>query len=853
MLLLATKVFATHQRAGEISYRHISGFTYEITLITYTYRPSPADRPQLEINWGDGNTEIVNRTEIIDLSNLIRYNKYVAQHTYETASTYTISMEDPNRNGGVINIPGSVNIPFYVESKLVVNPFLGPNNSPVLLNPPLDNACVLQKYITNPGAYDIDGDSLVYSLVPCRGAGGQFIPGYTYPAASNGIFRIDPVTGDLFWDSPPLAGEYNLAILIEEYRNGLFIGSILRDMQVLVAPCANKPPVINTSNGYCVEANASLIFVVSAFDPNPGDSVTLTATGGPFMFEENPAIFTSATGMGSVSGVFSWTPNCSQLQKLPYYTYFKARDNSPEVALSDLKTVSIQVIAPPVQGVTAQRQPQGILIEWIPSDCGQIKGYEIFRRAGPWTEEPGDCITGMPTDWGFVNIASPLGANTNSWFDAETNGLIPGVEYCYRIVALLSDGTRSVVSQEACASLARKIPVITHVSIRNTDSQQGSLQLIWSKPPELDTILYPPPYEYHLFRGQGFQPQNLEPAGIRYSINDTIFTDTLINTLLHPFTYRVELISKANTEALSAGTSPPASSPFLSLQPGNNRVKVKVDTDVPWVINQYNIYRKDSPGGPFLSVGSSLIPSFTDNTALNDSSYCYVVESVGAYFAPGFAEPLINFSQISCITVKDTLPPCPPEVFIQTDCDLPANMLAWENSCDNDIASYQVYYSPVEKGNFSMIAQLDGSQLSYFHGPLPSVAGCYFVTATGTNGKTSPQTTVSCIDIDQCDLYRLPNVFTPDGDMINDLLTPFPYNFVESIDLTIFNRWGQVVFKTNNPDINWDGRHYKNNSEVSDGVYFYICDVFEIRLSGVQKRTLRGFVHIVRSINQIKN
>ena len=67
-------------------------------------------------------------------------------------SPYIISVEDPNRNENIINIPNSVNIVFYLETKLYINPFQGINNSPVLLNPPIDNACVNQIYIHNPGA-----------------------------------------------------------------------------------------------------------------------------------------------------------------------------------------------------------------------------------------------------------------------------------------------------------------------------------------------------------------------------------------------------------------------------------------------------------------------------------------------------------------------------------------------------------------------------------------------------------------------------------------------------------------------------------------------------------------------------
>ena len=240
-IFLQIHVFATHERAGEITYRHIEGLTYEITITTYTYAPSPADRPELEIKWGDGTSSIIPRDNYIDLTPFIRRNIYIGSHTFSGPATYTISLEDPNRNYGIINIPNSVNIPFYIETQLVINPFLGNNNSVVLLNPPLDYGCVDRLYVHNPGAYDPDGDSLSYKLVQCKGAGGLPIPGFEFPQASNS-FSIDPVTGDLVWDKPVLQGEYNVAFIIEEWREGQRIGYVTRDLQRKIIACANNPP-----------------------------------------------------------------------------------------------------------------------------------------------------------------------------------------------------------------------------------------------------------------------------------------------------------------------------------------------------------------------------------------------------------------------------------------------------------------------------------------------------------------------------------------------------------------------------------------------------------------------------------
>ncbi|MEM7041023.1 MAG: gliding motility-associated C-terminal domain-containing protein, partial [Bacteroidota bacterium] len=53
-------------------------------------------------------------------------------------------------------------------------------------------------------------------------------------------------------------------------------------------------------------------------------------------------------------------------------------------------------------------------------------------------------------------------------------------------------------------------------------------------------------------------------------------------------------------------------------------------------------------------------------------------------------------------------------------------------------------------------------------------------------------------------------------------LQNFPNN-----DVTVFNRWGNVVYKTDGYANNWDGRNWKSNDNVPDGTYFYILKVYE--------------------------
>jgi gliding motility-associated-like protein len=90
-------------------------------------------------------------------------------------------------------------------------------------------------------------------------------------------------------------------------------------------------------------------------------------------------------------------------------------------------------------------------------------------------------------------------------------------------------------------------------------------------------------------------------------------------------------------------------------------------------------------------------------------------------------------------------------------------------------------------------------------------------------------------------------VFTPNGDNTNDLFIPLPYRYVKDVDITIYDRWGLIMFQTSDPDVEWDGTNRDTGLKCSDGTYFYVCIVNEIRLEGIVPRTLKGFVQLINT------
>jgi hypothetical protein len=101
-------------------------------------------------------------------------------------------------------------------------------------------------------------------------------------------FSLNPITGDLIWDTPNNGsiGEYNVAFVVEEWRNGILIGFVTRDMQITVSPCTNQPPAFLELPDLCVDAGTVIQFDVTATDADfPAQQITLSATGGPFQFD----------------------------------------------------------------------------------------------------------------------------------------------------------------------------------------------------------------------------------------------------------------------------------------------------------------------------------------------------------------------------------------------------------------------------------------------------------------------------------------------------------------------------------------------------------------------------------------
>lgn len=117
--------------------------------------------------------------------------------------------------------------------------------------------------------------------------------------------------------------------------------------------------------------------------------------------------------------------------------------------------------------------------------------------------------------------------------------------------------------------------------------------------------------------------------------------------------------------------------------------------------------------------------------------------------------------------------------------------------------------------------------------------GIYWVIVNVGDCKTADSSQVYAEDCTP--IIDMPNVFTPNSDGSNDLFLPKEYEFIIENKIMIFNRWGRLLYESDDVQSGWDGTH--DGRECSDGVYFWILNYLGIK---GDEGSLSGTVTLLR-------
>jgi len=396
-LLNVINCYATHTYGGELLYKHISGNTYNVKLTIYgdcagqSYPALISGKPI--INIFKNATRVGNLSLILDSTSVKEVTpvcKAEENNTtckggtipgivkYEYSANYTLNgtsnrwrfvfngdlgSSQAGRSGSVTNL-NTAGV-MYLEA--VLNNTGSNNSSPEYTSVPTPFFCINQNQEYNQGAIDHDNDSLYFTLSSALNTNGVtmlYAPGYsaTNPVSvSNNSFIFDNNTGKMLF-VPNISQTSIVLSKVEEYRNGVLMGSSMREMTFIVfSDCNNTPPsfIINKdsvkgagvdgTNLFSCLGSKEVSIILNPVDKN-GDDITLSASNLP----DKSSFNITNNNTPNPNAVFYWDTKDQQLGE--YTFYINLKDNGCPLSSNQTQSITVNIV-PPFSITTSVKEP----------------------------------------------------------------------------------------------------------------------------------------------------------------------------------------------------------------------------------------------------------------------------------------------------------------------------------------------------------------------------------------------------------------------------------------------------------------------------------------------------------------
>lgn len=291
------------------------------------------------------------------------------------------------RNNQITNLQNASSQSMYVQATL--NNTIGCNSSPKFTSLPVPYICSGLPFNYNHGVIEPDGDSLVFSLVSPLTAGGTpiaHVPPFTptQPINTTGPFVFNQNNGQMSFTANGVQVAV-VTIQVDEYRNGVLIGSTMRDVQIVVV---NVPGCVNSAIRFrgidSATVNGSIFIDTTRVEACPGDTIeftymafniagdTISMTTNIDVSIPNAILDTIQTAVDTIYGKVTWIPTSSDTG----LNFFIASFNSCPIASSQAYAMEIFVLPGtdaggdkyycPAGGPVRLRAVGGSQFQWTP-------------------------------------------------------------------------------------------------------------------------------------------------------------------------------------------------------------------------------------------------------------------------------------------------------------------------------------------------------------------------------------------------------------------------------------------------------------------------------------------------------
>ncbi|MEM7367813.1 MAG: PKD domain-containing protein [Bacteroidota bacterium] len=353
-------------------------------------------------------------------------------------NTYELEWDNCCRNNAITS--GAASDAMYIGGITIRPNDTTCNESPTFTEDPAVHICLGTSTAVPQGGVDPEGDSLVYSLTSCfdnPGIPAGYNLGYSpqTPLGPHWSVNLDPITGWLTFVPDSLASlEVGiLCVRVDEYRNGVQVGSLVRDLQIIVTTCdTGQAPVTSpiqlVNGGQALSANSvgacpgtPITFKVAALDPNVNDSLTLSSSISQVLSGAQIVISGSNPAVMEVT----WTPDSSDINQI-YPFVLSAYDETCPYPLHTLETYYVDVSGPCLGAITMDTQCNDSTGSIDLTVHGGVPPYTFLWNTGATTED----LNNLPPGTYWVDVtdsAGTLSLSDTFYINANELALVPSI------------------------------------------------------------------------------------------------------------------------------------------------------------------------------------------------------------------------------------------------------------------------------------------------------------------------------------------------------------------------------------------------------------------------------------------
>lgn len=840
-------LFSSHLTGGKISYRYLGANKFEITLSVYRdcSVTTPFDNPAYISIFNKANNNLVyNKGLVLHSQTIIplslpnpcfapppgiclEIGNYIDTVTLVPNSQgYTIAYQKCCRNATVLNIATP-----QINGTTITNDIPPQiNNTPQFINNPPIFICVTDTFNYSFSCTDTDGDVLKYKLcdpffgasfainTPNPSSPPPYLPviwsstfSATNPIPNSGGITLNQNTGQLKF-KPSMTGQYAIGVCVEEYRNNQLINTNRLELQFNVVNCyltSSIPTATNLCQGLTIpfqnsSTNANAYywdFGVTSLTNDTSNIHSPTYTFPNFgTYTVSLTVYNTAYGFckDSTKKVINVNPLLQPTLQPTYSSCFKNNNFNFNVGGSFHPSATFNwnfttnYNSPNINTNNTTAHFTTDSTKQISVIVNQFGCKDTLTAIVSFTNPIANIYTGNlncnEKNLSFLNTCN----NANSFFwnfgdlstSADTSSQV-SPQYTYPnygnyTVTIIAKNGICIDSTKQQINVFPKLQLNWINTIDKQCLKNNSFNFTptgtWGNGATFNWLFYDQP--------TGFTSSQQNPTNIHFT-----------HTGYHLIKYSVsENGCTKNAQAVVLVHPNPKAKIYLSDTVGCEPLKIK-----------------------FKSIADSLHPIQNywniNNTIFTDSIVDYTFNNYGLYSYSIVVKDTNNctdtISKTNYIKVNQT-----------------PNVKSFVNPLYTSILDPRIdFVDSTVLNHFTNYSFGDGAtstQTNTTHSYQSSGEFNYSLIVSTQNGCSD--TASGIIYIDDIPNDYIPNVFTPNGDGINDVFFIKGKNITNS-KMQIVNRWGTTVCNSADALIGWNGINQNNNTIADDGVYFYIIEI----------------------------